>query len=176
VAKVVNSIDELIKVLKKDVFEAMDDMKKDYKQDNDNPKYVMMQKIDEKVYSGTNSWYENSFGLRESVEATNAMDIGDVVEVGIYHDLTNDKFQANADEWQYGSHYSKKWGEDIREILPEILNNERQWGIIEGLFSSGASFRDKDRAYVDEALKDLKDGRLKRWLLKKMMAKGYEAV
>ncbi len=167
--KVVNSIEELLMAVKKDVFNSLDDASKTYTHENDNPKYVMMQKIDEVVYSGTNKWYDNSYELRDSVEATNATDLGDGAEISLYHN--HDILQYTPDLWQHGSK-----NRDIRDILPEILNNERPWGVIEGLFNSDAAFRNKDRAYVDETLNALKDGRLKKWMLKKLKEKGYDGV
>jgi hypothetical protein len=167
--KVVNSIEELLMAVKKDVFESLDDIKNEYTHDNDNPKYVMMQKVDETVYSGTNKWYDNSYELRDSIEATNATDLGDSVEISLYHN--HDILQYDPEAWKHGSK-----NRDIRDILPEILNNERPWGVIEGLFNSDAAFRNKDRAYVDETVKELKDGRLKKWLLSKLVTAGYRGV
>ena len=169
--KVVNSIEELLMAVKKDVFESLDDTSKTYTHENDNPKYVMMQKIDEVVYGAYNpTWYETTYELRDSVEATNARDLGDSVEISLYHDAN--KFTVDKANFQHGSNYSNK---DTSILLPEIINDSSRWGVIEGLFPSDGAWK-FDRPYVDETLNALKDGRLKKWLLTKLKEKGYDGI
>ena len=169
--KTYDSLEKLLNDLKTDVFNSLDDASKTYTHENDNPKYVMMQKIDEVVYGAYNpQWYETTYELRDSVEATNARDLGDSVEISLYHD--SNKFTVDKDNFQHGSNYSNK---DMSVLLPEIINDSSRWGIIDGLFPKDGAWR-FDRPYVDETLNALKDGRLKKWMLKKLKEKGYDGV
>lgn len=167
-AKTFDSIDELMKYVQKDVQDTMNRMKDTYASEQDNPKYVLMQHIDEDFYGEYSPrQYTNTYELRDSVEATRARKLGDTIEVGLYHN--KDKFTVDPDNWQHGSNYSDK---DMTVLLPEIINEgSKRWGYI---FGDG-DWR-KPRPYIQFTADDLRSGRLKCWLKGKLESKGWNVV
>jgi len=174
VAKEFNSIDSLLKGLEKDIAKTLNKTKDTYANEKDNPKYVMMQVIDDVVYKDSNSWYENTFGLRDSVNATRAYRQGDYLAIDLFHD--DDLWKANPDKFQHGSNYWGKRkdgsGKDIRDILPDIIQGNREWGTLNGLFPENGKWR-TPKPYVDMTADELMAGRLRNWLHKKLTEKGW---
>lgn len=167
-AKTYDSIDALMKAIQTDVTDVLNRMKDTYASEQDNPKYVLMQHIDEDFYNQyVPKQYINSYDLRDSVEATRAKKLGNTVEVGLYHD--KDKFTVDPDNFIHSSNYSDK---DMTVLLPEIINEgSKRWGL---LFGDG-DWR-KPRPYINITAQDLASGKLKSWLSGKLVSKGWKVV
>lgn len=164
----INTWDILFAKLQKDVVEIMNDIDRNYKNDNDNPKYVMMQHVDSEVYQTyTPEWYETSFQLRDSIEATEAKIAGDIVEVGLYHNSSKMKYDPS-----YPRHGSK---EDIREYLPDIIEGEYKWGVNSTFPAKEGERWNRKTMYQEKTREDLRNGRFKAWLLGELIRKGYTA-
>ena len=157
--------------IEKDVVDAMNDMDKDsnWKNDNNNPKYVMMQYVDSEVYGTFDPlWYENTWALRDSIKASNAQIEGDVVEVGLYHDTDMMSKLHDPEYPRYGS------DSDISDILPDIIEGEYKWGANK-VFPKTGEWRRKTW-YQKKTADDLRSGRFKKWLKRQLIKKGYRVV
>lgn len=165
---IVDTWDGLFNAIKRDVVDIMDGVESDWRSDNDNPKYVLMQHVDEESYRQYSpSWYQTSFELRDSVTASVANVVGDIVEVELYHD--SEKMSYSPEVPSHGSPSG-----DIREVLPDIIQGNVKWGVNK-MFPADGKWRFA-RQYAEKALKDLQDGRLKTWLTQQLHKKGYETI
>lgn len=165
---VVNTWAGLFAAIQGDLVDIMNSMDSEWGQDNDNPKYVMMQKVDEEVYQAYNpKSYRTTFQLRDSIEATRATVLGNLVEVTIHHN----KDKIKADGWTHGGNSNA----DMSELLPEIINDASRWGWIDGLFPKDGAWR-FDRPYLEMTVRDLTNGRYREWLMRQLIKKGYHVT
>lgn len=170
----VDTWDQLFKVIEDDLFDIMDSMNQNDGFNDSNPVTVMKQKIDETVYhkdlAFTPKWYEPTFELRDSVEATQATKLGNMIEVTVKHNPS--KIQANG--WTHGGNSSA----NMSELLPEIMNDSSRWGWIDGMFPKDpekAKWR-FDRPYLELTVRDLTNFKFKKWIKQELIKKGYRVI
>jgi hypothetical protein len=163
----IDTWDGLFKVIENDLFDIMNGMNQNDGFNDNNPVTVVKQSVDSEVYQAYSpTWYETKFQLRDSVTATAANKLGNLIEVGIYHDKNKMEYDPNYP--RHGSSY------DIREILPEIIQGKKEWGVT-NLFHANGAWRFA-RPYIEVAVRDLTKFKYRKWIKQELIKKGYRVV
>ncbi len=168
----IDNWDKLFATVKSDVLSVMQSMDTNWTNDNDNPKYVMMQHVDTDVYqSYVPRFYHQTFQLRDSITATRAKKSGSEIIVGLYHD--KNKMDYDPENYVHGSP-----GWDIRYFLPEIIDHGAsgtpRWGANQ-MFPADGAWR-RDTMYIQNTVSDLQSGRFQHWLSENMRERGYIVI
>jgi hypothetical protein len=136
---------------------------------NDRLRYHM----DEEVYIGRNNYYANGTGqptyeLRESITTGDVTSSGNTAQVEVFHD--KNKMQFSPDDFIHGSRYWKNGVTDIRDILPQIIND----GLSGDLFGEG--WWQEPRPYFSDTLIELQQqGLIKKWFIEALKKRGISA-
>lgn len=130
--------------------------------------------VDGDVYINRNNYYANGTGeptydLRESITTDEIKQSANEVFTKVYHDKEKMRFQP--DDFIHGSRYWKDGITDIREILPQIIND----GLSGSLFGEG--WWQEPRPYFSDTLQELQSqGLIKRWFKESLNKRGVKTL
>lgn len=116
-------------------------------------KQLVKDRIDEDVYSvATPDVYERTYELRESVQPSKVESKGNVAEVEIGHDTNL------IGSYSPNQHYSVVDGSSSVDYIANIVNNGESGKIY------GEGYWTKKRPYMDNAQKEMEDGKYREFM------------
>ena len=127
-------------------------------------KDLVKDKIDKDVYmAGNPIKYERTYELRESVQPSKVESKGSIAEVKIGHD------ESLIGSYSPNQHYSIVDGSSSVHSIAEIVHDGKSSHIL------GTGFWTKPRPYMDNAKKEMKDGKYKDFMVEQLRKQGFDA-
>ncbi|HZJ98757.1 MAG TPA: hypothetical protein VFC79_02055 [Tissierellaceae bacterium] len=138
-------------------------------------KDLVKDRIDKDVYSvySPNS-YERTYDLKESVEPSDIKSNGNVSEIKISHN--EDKIRSTGNQ-----HRSVVDGKSSASSIAEIVHNGKTGAIGQRGYWRDAPWYDNgdafahSRPYMDNAKKEMKDGKYKDFMIEQLKKQGFDA-
>lgn len=160
------------KELEKALMKARD---KALKGTGEKTKVLVKDRIDKDVYDTyTPNSYERSYDLRESVEPSDIRSKGNISEVKISHN--EDKIRSVGNQ-----HRSVVDGRSSSHSIAEIVHNGKTGAIYQsGYWKDAPWYRSDDtfakpRPYMDNAKKEMEDGKYKEFMIEQLKKQGLDA-
>ena len=125
---------------------------------------LVKDRIDKDVYAtGSPTVYERTYELRDSVEAGKITVGKSTVETEIGHNPTE------IGSYEPNQHYSIVDGSHSSDSIAEIVHDGKSSHIL------GTGFWTKKRPYMDNAKKEMKDGKYKDFMIEQLRKQGFDA-
>lgn len=125
---------------------------------------LVKDRIDKDVYgAGSPTVYERTYELRESVEVGKISVGKSTVETEIGHNPTE------IGSYSPNQHYSVVDGSHSSDSIAEIVHDGKSSHIL------GTGFWTKPRPYMDNAKKEMKDGKYKEFMIEQLRKQGFDA-
>lgn len=127
-------------------------------------KELVKDRIDKDVYAaGSPTTYERTYELRESVQPSKVESKGSTAEVKIGHD------EGLIGSYSPNQHYSIVDGSSSVHSIAEIVHDGKSSHIL------GTGYWTKKRPYMDNAKKEMKDGKYKDFMIEMLKKQGFDA-
>lgn len=129
-------------------------------------KELVKDEIEKEVYSIPQGTYERTGDLKNTMTDFPLENKGNVSQVKIAHDT--DKMSYNASKFQHGSDY---WSpNDYRKYVAQTVHD----GTSGSLFGENGHWREP-KPYMDNAKKEMKDGKYKAFMIEMLKKDGLDA-
>ncbi|HZK00615.1 MAG TPA: hypothetical protein VFC79_11430 [Tissierellaceae bacterium] len=149
------------KELEKALMKARD---KALKGTGENTKDLVKDRIDKDVYAaGTPNTYERTYELRESVQPSKVESKGSIAEVKIGHD------EGLIGSYSPNQHYSIVDGSSSVHSIAKIVHDGKSSHIL------GTGYWTNPRPYMDNAKKEMRDGKYKDFMIEQLKKQGFDA-